>query len=150
MIWVIGLLTTVLILDSLLLILLVLVQLPKKEAGMGQAFGGGATDALFGAGSGNALTKMTKYATAIFFILTLIIAILFQRHARNPTSSFEKNVLQAGKDTPTPPANANSAATTASSNAAANPNTLLSSGTNAAAKAATNAPVAPPKAEKDK
>ncbi len=149
MIWVIGLLTTVLILDSLLLILLVLVQLPKKEAGMGQAFGGGATDALFGAGSGNALTKMTKYATAIFFILTLIIAILFQRHARNPTSSFEKNVLQAGKETPTPPANANSAATTGS-NAAAKPNALLSSGTNSAAKAVTNVPVAPPKAEKDK
>ena len=41
-----GLLTAVLVLDSLLLILLILVQLPKKEAGVGQAFGGGATDAL--------------------------------------------------------------------------------------------------------
>ena len=36
---------------SLFLILLVLVQLPKKEAGLGQAFGSGATDALFGSGS---------------------------------------------------------------------------------------------------
>src|SRR2546426_681191 len=65
MLWIIGLFTVVLVLDSLFLILLVLVQLPKKEAGIGQAFGGGATDALFGAGSGNALTKMTKYARGI-------------------------------------------------------------------------------------
>jgi len=55
--------------------LLVLIQLPKKEAGMGQAFGGGATDALFGAGSGTALTKMTKYTAVTFFVLTVLISI---------------------------------------------------------------------------
>ena len=57
MLWIIGFLTVVLVLDSLILVLLVLVQLPKKEAGIGQAFGGGATDALFGAGSGNRMGK---------------------------------------------------------------------------------------------
>lgn len=56
-----GLLTVILVLDCLFLILLVLIQLPKKEAGAGLAFGGAASDALFGAGSGNALTKVTKY-----------------------------------------------------------------------------------------
>ena len=71
-----GLLTAVLVLDSLFLILLILVQLPKKEAGVGQAFGGGATDALFGAGTGNALTKMTKYAAAIFLSLCLVLYIM--------------------------------------------------------------------------
>jgi preprotein translocase subunit SecG len=39
------LLTFALVLDCLLLGLLVLIQLPKKEAGMGQAFGGATTDA---------------------------------------------------------------------------------------------------------
>jgi protein translocase SecG subunit len=63
--------------------LLVLIQLPKKEAGMGQAFGGGATDALFGSGSGNALTKMTKYAVGIFFVLTLLISVLFGKQSRS-------------------------------------------------------------------
>src|SRR5215207_7051280 len=76
MMWIIGILTFILIVDCLFLMLLVLVQLPKKEAGLGQAFGGGATDALFGAGSGNALTKLTKYATGIFFVLTLSLSIL--------------------------------------------------------------------------
>jgi preprotein translocase subunit SecG len=72
----ITLLTIVLVLDCLLLILLILVQLPKKEAGLGQAFGSGTTDALFGAGSGNALTKMTKYAAGVFFALALLLTIL--------------------------------------------------------------------------
>ena len=80
--WIIGILTAFLILDCLFLMLLVLVQLPKKEAGMGQAFGGAATDALFGAGSGNALTKMTKYATVIFFVLTLSLSLLNASQAR--------------------------------------------------------------------
>lgn len=106
MLWVIGILTVVLLLDSLFLILLVLVQLPKKEAGIGQAFGGSATDALFGAGSGNALTKMTKYAAGIFFVLTLGIYILFNNHARHRSSRFATTIQQAGKDVerPLPPA----------------------------------------------
>ena len=73
---VIFLLSFILVLSSLFLILLVLVQLPKKEAGLGQAFGSSATDALFGPGSGNMLTKMTKWTAAIFFTLTIFIWIL--------------------------------------------------------------------------
>jgi protein translocase SecG subunit len=76
MTFVAGLLTAVLVLDSLFLILLILVQLPKKEAGVGQAFGGGATDALFGAGTGNALTNMTKYAAGIFLTLCLVLYVM--------------------------------------------------------------------------
>ena len=69
-------LTAVLVLDCLILTLLVLVQLPKKEAGMGQAFGGAATDALFGSGSGNALTKMTKWCAGVFFVLALALTVM--------------------------------------------------------------------------
>src|SRR5678816_1792687 len=72
----IYLLTAVLVLDCLLLVLLVLVQLPKKEAGMGQAFGGATTDALFGAGSGNALTKLTKWGAGIFFVLAITLTVM--------------------------------------------------------------------------
>jgi preprotein translocase subunit SecG len=72
----IGLLTVVLVLNCLLLILLVLIQLPKKEASAGLAFGGAATDVLFGAGSGNVLTKVTNCATLTFFVLALVITML--------------------------------------------------------------------------
>ncbi len=88
--FIIGLLTFVLVVDSLLLILLVLIQLPKKEAGAGVAFGGGATDALFGAGSGNALTKITKYAATVFFSLSLLISVLYAKHNPKDDSEFQK------------------------------------------------------------
>src|SRR5256885_9878188 len=98
MLWIIGLLTVVLVLDSVILVLLVLVQLPKKEAGIGQAFGGGATDALFGAGSGNALTKMTKYTTGIFFALTLLIYVLYNHEARARSRGFASQIQQAARE----------------------------------------------------
>ncbi|MDP6903111.1 MAG: preprotein translocase subunit SecG [Verrucomicrobiota bacterium] len=73
------LLTVILFLNCLFLILLVLVQLPKKEAGLGTAFGGGATDALFGAGAGNVLTKLTKWNAVIFLFLCLLLSLDFMR-----------------------------------------------------------------------
>src|SRR5271170_1988032 len=72
-------LTVFMFLDCVILVLLVLLQLPKKEAGAGVAFGGGATDALFGAGSGNVLTKITKYSAGIFFGLAIIMAMIASR-----------------------------------------------------------------------
>src|SRR5882757_6948667 len=93
----IGLLSLLLFIVCLLLCLLVLIQLPKKEAGMGQAFGGGATDALFGAGSGTALTKMTKYTTGIFFVLTMLLWILKAQDAKQTGSNLEKTMQQLGK-----------------------------------------------------
>jgi preprotein translocase subunit SecG len=94
-----GLLTVLLVIDCLFLILLVLIQLPKKEAGAGLAFGGGATDALFGAGSGNALTKITKYATIAFFVLLMIISLV--QSAGRSDKSFERAIEQQNKQLPT-------------------------------------------------
>ncbi len=70
-------LTVILFLNCLFMILLVLVQLPKKEAGLGTAFGGGATDALFGAGAGNVLTKLTKWCAVLFLVLCLALSLPF-------------------------------------------------------------------------
>ena len=68
-------LTVILFLNCIFMILLVLVQLPKKEAGLGTAFGGGATDALFGAGAGNVLTKLTKWCAILFLVLCLVLSL---------------------------------------------------------------------------
>ncbi|MEI6075424.1 MAG: preprotein translocase subunit SecG [Verrucomicrobiota bacterium] len=77
--FIIGILTILLVINCLLLILLVLIQLPKKDAGAGMAFGAGAADALFGAGSGNALTKITKYSTVVFLLLALGLGALYDK-----------------------------------------------------------------------
>lgn len=95
MIWIIGILTVILVLNSLLLVLLILVQLPKKEAGMGTAFGGGTTDALFGAGTGNALTKITKYCTVVFFVLTLSLSILNAQRSKAEKTQLEEAMKAA-------------------------------------------------------
>lgn len=78
-----SLLSLVLVVCCLFLGLLILIQLPKKEAGLGQAFGSGATEALFGAGSGNTLTKLTKYSAGAFIVLCVILAWMSANVARN-------------------------------------------------------------------
>src|SRR5580765_7840291 len=156
--WIVGILSVFLVIACLLLMLLVLIQLPKKEAGMGQAFGGGATDALFGAGSGTALTKMTKYTTGIFFVLTLLLWILKAQEVKHSTTNLEKTMQQIGKTerpvapvapgaaktAPATPANNTTATTSGTNNAGTNApsNLMLLNGvTNLAPKSATNAPL---------
>ena len=97
MIFIVGILTVALIVNCVLLIFLVLVQLPKKDAGAGLAFGGGAADALFGAGSGNVLTKVTKYGTITLFVLALLLGYLQEQAHRSNGSEFMKAVQ--GKQT---------------------------------------------------
>jgi protein translocase SecG subunit len=83
-----------LIATCLFLVLLILAQPPKKDSGSGLAFGGGTADALFGAGSGNALTKVTKWASGVFVVLSLILASLQVRVAHGNQSEFEQGVEQ--------------------------------------------------------
>jgi preprotein translocase subunit SecG len=93
--FIVAVLTVFLVINCALLILLILIQLPKKDAGAGMAFGGAAADALFGAGSGNVLTKVTKYATIIFFGLALVLGYLQnQVHNQGNVLEFEKQVQQ--------------------------------------------------------
>ncbi len=112
-----GILTVFLVINCLLLIFLILMQLPKKDAGAGMAFGGAAADALFGAGSGNFLTQATRYATIVLFLLALGLGYMQDRlHNQNTGSEFEKAVqekqTQTPVTTPTPVAPGNSQAAT--------------------------------------
>lgn len=66
----IGIFTFVLILISVFLVLVVLAQKAKTDGGMGATLGGGATEAAFGADTGNVLTKATINAAIAFFLLT--------------------------------------------------------------------------------
>ena len=95
----IGLLTAVMVVICLFLILLVLMQLPKKDAGAGLAFGGAATDALFGSGSGNFLTKATKYSVVAYFVLAVVISIMQNHYTTRDRSNFEQ-LLKAPQNQP--------------------------------------------------
>jgi preprotein translocase subunit SecG len=89
-----GFLTVLMFLDCVLLVLLVLLQLPKKDAGAGMAFGGAATDALFGAGSGNVLTKITKYVAGGFFGLALLMAVIGSNKPKSGGALLEQEVTK--------------------------------------------------------
>lgn len=106
MLFFIGLLTFVMVVDCLILVLLVLMQLPKKDAGAGVAFGGAATDALFGAGSGNFLTKATKYAAITFFVLALVLSIMQSSFAHRSGSKLQQLIQQQQTQPPKAPATA--------------------------------------------
>ena len=140
--FIVGILTFFLVINCALLILLILIQLPKKDAGAGLAFGGGAADALFGAGSGNVLTKVTKYSTIIFFGLALLLGYLQNRvHDQGNVLEFEKQVQQ--KQMETPVSAPQPVAPPVSQPAAAPTNNLLS----LPVAAPTNAPATPTQSE---
>ena len=101
-----GLLLTVQVLTCVFLILIVLMQPSKADGGLGAAFGGGATDTLFGARTGNVLTKATVWSACIIFVTSLLLAILI---AHQKTSSPVLDKIAA-----TPPAAAEKASTPAS------------------------------------
>ena len=142
----IWLFTFLLVLDCLILILLILIQLPKKDAGAGIAFGGAATDALFGAGSGTALTKITKYCAGLFLGLALFLSILNAHHGpgsdRSLTDKLRQKASAAQPAVPTlTPTN------TVAGTAAPAPSPLLSTTDSAVATnaVATNPPQPAPK-----
>ena len=133
----IDILTFFMILNCVLLVLLVLIQLPKKEAGAGLAFGGGASDALFGAGSGTVLTKITRWAATAFFVLAVVLAMMQKHYYSSGTSQFERSLSQPGR--PMVPAVPPSRPTAPPAQAPLNASNMLLMPT----PEATNAPAAP-------
>jgi len=135
----IGLLTLVMVLDCVVLVFLVLIQLPKKDAGAGLAFGGAATDALFGAGSGNVLTNITKYSAIVFFVLAVGLSILQRQYHNRTTSEFERQLAAPAAAAPASTTPASTPAPAGKSPAAlASTNLLITP-----AAEATNAPASP-------
>jgi preprotein translocase subunit SecG len=51
-------------------VLVILMQRPSANAGMGAALGGGAAETVFGGESANVLSKMTTTLTVILFVLS--------------------------------------------------------------------------------
>ncbi len=145
----IGFLTFILVVNCLFLMLLVLVQLPKKEAGAGLAFGAGAVDTLIGAGSGNALTKLTKYAAGSFLALAVVLAVLNAQRHQAPSRSVQEQLAKKSSAAPLLPAQpakapaAAPAAAAPANNAAAVVTNAVAAAQNASTQALQLTPAAP-------
>ena len=64
------------------LILLILMQKPSANAGMGAALGGGAAESAFGGEASNVLTRWTVYGIVAFFLITLFLTLgqIYRHH----------------------------------------------------------------------
>ncbi len=69
----IAIFSFLLLLLCLFTLLLVLVQKPRADGGLGAVLGGGSMEAALGAESGNVLNKTTIYSVIGFFILTFAL-----------------------------------------------------------------------------
>lgn len=72
------------VLVCMLMVGVVLMQRPKNE-GLGAAFGGGMTENIFGAQTTHVLQKFTVWLGVVFFVLTLLLAILYAKRGTGET-----------------------------------------------------------------
>jgi preprotein translocase subunit SecG len=92
----IDLLLVVFVIVCLMMTLVILMQRPKQE-GLGAAFGGGVTDQVFGARTTNVLQRGTVYLGSMFFILSLLLAVLIGQKNRMSSTVNEKDLAPAAK-----------------------------------------------------
>ena len=72
------------VLIAILLICLVLVQ-PSKGGGFGSAFGG-IGESVFGAQAMSQLSKVTVFLLTLFFVLTLLLAVMTGHRSKNAST----------------------------------------------------------------
>jgi len=95
--WMTNMLMIVQVLSALGVIVLVLMQ-HGKGADMGAAFGSGSSGSLFGAtGSANFLSRTTGGLATVFFVTTLVLAMLANKRPEAPASIMQGVTQPAGQ-----------------------------------------------------
>lgn len=127
----------------ILVVLIILMQRPSANAGMGAALGGGAAETVFGGESANVLSRMTTSLTVILFILSFGLYLGFVAANRKTPTALGVSETAPAKAAPAtaPAAPATPAPAAANTPAPAAP--VSSSAKPAAATPAPAAPVAP-------
>jgi preprotein translocase subunit SecG len=106
-----------LFLVCILVVLVILMQRPSANAGMGSALGGGAAETVFGGESANVLSKMTTTLTVILFILSFGLYLGFVAREKPVTKALDAKAT-APVAAPAAPAAAKAAAPAAAAPAA--------------------------------
>jgi preprotein translocase subunit SecG len=83
-------------------VLVVLMQRPSANAGMGAALGGGAAETVFGGESANVLSKITGVLTFLLFILSFGLYLAFIAEERRPESTLDQLAKPAAGEAPAP------------------------------------------------
>ena len=80
-----------LFLVCILVVLVILMQRPSANAGMGSALGGGAAETVFGGESANVLSKMTTTLTVILFVLSFGLYLGFVAREKTAPKALDTN-----------------------------------------------------------
>jgi preprotein translocase subunit SecG len=101
-----GIVMVLLILLSLFIGLVILLQRPRADSGLGAAIGGGGViDSAFGGDSANVLSKTTVWSLVIFFVGTFACYLGYVRmHRDDPNARRALPAIEVPADTETPPA----------------------------------------------
>src|SRR5438067_13880690 len=114
---------------AVLMTLVILMQRPKSE-GLGEAFGGGVTENIFGAQTTNVLVKFTGWLAGIFFVLTFVQGVLYAQRSSSD-SALHKELMgmptPAGSPAATTAPNAATSAANVSPAATAKPSDVTAS-----------------------
>jgi preprotein translocase subunit SecG len=137
-----------LFLVCILVVLVILMQRPSANAGMGSALGGGAAETVFGGESANVLSKMTTTLTVILFILSFGLYLGFVAREKTAPKALDAKATApvAAPAAPAAPAAAPSAPKApvatppAPASAAAKPQSTPAPAATTPAKPATPAP----------
>ncbi|OHE73141.1 MAG: preprotein translocase subunit SecG [Verrucomicrobia bacterium GWF2_51_19] len=62
---------------SAFIVLIILMQRPSANAGMGAALGGGAAESAFGGEATHVLTRWTIYGLIAFFVLSFSLSLIY-------------------------------------------------------------------------
>ena len=93
----IGIFTFVLIIICFLLVIVILMQRPSADAGMGASLAGGAAESAFGGETGNVLTRACVRFIVIFFVLTfsLYLANIYLNDSEDDSSASAGTAMES-------------------------------------------------------
>ena len=128
-----------LFLVCILVVLVILMQRPSANAGMGSALGGGAAETVFGGESANVLSKMTTALTVILFVLSFGLYLGFVAREKPVAKALDAKST-APVASPAAPAAAVPAAPVTPAAAAAKPQSTPAPAATTPAKPAAPAP----------
>ena len=129
-----------LFLVCILVVLVILMQRPSANAGMGSALGGGAAETVFGGESANVLSKMTTTLTVILFVLSFGLYLGFVAREKPVAKALDAKATAPVAAPAAPAAAAPAAPVAAPAPAAAKPQSTPAPAATTPAKPAAPAP----------
>jgi protein translocase SecG subunit len=97
----IVILTAALILVSMFIVMIILMQRPNEETGLGATLGEGSVTAVFGGDAVNVLARWTKWCVGFFYLASFLLAMIYmarEHKAGNPDDILPKKMDMSAQE----------------------------------------------------